>query len=298
MAKKAKTNRAKRDRRALKKRTERRQKQKRARQAAADAVAAANPRRIIRGARRMTPIGAWVESGWQEGVVARIVVAREMPSGNVLFAEFMADIRCLGVRDTRFYANLPREDFETEILPRLYSPDPPLEISNELANEIIWGAVEYAESLGFRPHRRFRDNQFALEPADALPRAAGVEFGYNGMPLYIPAPWDNYNQAAVVKTLINSVGLGNFLYQTPDGEIPDDVAEILGDAMDEMEEAEPTLSEFEQSLWVPGGVDAESGLWVPGMEGEDADIEEIAVPPREDAGGGQSAGALWTPGRD
>lgn len=299
MAKKAKNSGAK-QQRALKKRTARRQKQKRARRIAADAAAAANPRRIIRGARRMEPAGAWVESGWQQGVIPRVSLAREAQSGNLLFVECLVDIRCLGLLGARYYTSVPPEDLENEILPRLYSPDPPLEISHELANEIIWGAVEYAEGLGFPPHRIFRDVQFALEPADALPREAGVEFGYNGAPLYMPAPWDSdpNRQAAVVKTLINSVGLGNFIYQTADGDIPEEVVEILGEAIGEADAGAEALAE-DPSLWTPGGVDAESGLWVPGMGEEDA--EEAARGGGGEGGGGEqppSPGALWTPGRE
>ena len=292
MAKKAKNNRAK-QQRALKKRTVKRQKQKRARQAAADAVAAANPRRILRGARRLAPIGAWVESGWQEGVMAHVAVARSMPAGGLVFADYLLDIRCLGLLGSRYYTNVPPADFETDILPRLYSGEPPLEISHELANEIVWGAVEYAESLGFPPHRIFRDTQFALDPSDALPRSAGVQFGYNGVPLYIPAPWasDVDSQVAVIKTLMDSVGLGNFIYQTQDGDIPEEVAELLGEAMDEAEPAE--LVADDDPLWTPGGVDAASGLWIPGMD-------EEAAAGEDDGGDGEppSGGALWTPGRE
>ena len=297
MAKKAKSSGVKRERKALKKRSERKQKRKTARRMKAEAVSARNPRRVLRGARRLPTIGAWAQSGWQDGVVARVAVAREMSADAVLFVEYMVDIRCLGVRDSRGYTGVPMGEFEVAVLPRLYSPDPPLEISNELANEIIWGAVEYAESLGFPPHRSFRGTQFAIEPADALPRAAGLEFGYEGKPLYMPLPFDPRDEAADVKTLIDAVGLGNFIYQTPDGEIPDEVAEILGEALAKSELlAESGLLAEEPHLWTPGDVDEASGLWVPDT-GEFADADDD-----DDAGGesGRSSEspALWTPGRD
>lgn len=298
MAKKAKTNRAK-QQRALKKRTVRRQKRKRARQIAADAVAAANPRRIIRGARRMEPAGAWVESGWQDVVVTRLAVTREMQGGNLLFVEYLVDIRCLGLLGSRYYTNVPPEDLESEILPRLYRSEPPLAISHELANEIIWGAVEYAEGFGFPPHAIFRrDTQFALEAADALPRSAGVQFGYDGMPLYAPAPWDasGSRQAAVVKTLIDTAGMGNFIYQPPDEEIPQEVADILADAAGAADEPAASPLADDPELWMPGNVDESSGLWLPGMEGEEGEDYSL----RLDADGGEQppAGALWTPGRE
>ena len=296
MAKKAKGGGLKRERRALKKRTERKRKQKTARRMKADAAAAKNPRRIIRGARRLPTIGAWAQPGWQDGIVARVSVAREMPDSAVLFAEYMVDIRCLGVRGSRGYTGIPMDGFETEVLPRMYSAEPPLAISDELANEIVWGAVEYAEGLGFSPHRSFRETQFALEPADALPREAGLEFGYEGKPMFAPLPTDDLDQATVVKRLIDAVGLGNFIYETMYGEIPDEVAEILGDAMSAMSESELLVEE--PYLWTPGDVDEASGLWIPG-----ADEDDEAGAGEDSPAGGESersseSAVLWTPGRD
>lgn len=302
MAKKAKPNRAK-QQRALKKRTARRQKQKRARQIAADAVAAANPRRIIRGARRMEPAGAWIESGWQDVVITRLAVTREMQGGNLLFVEYLVDIRCLGLLGSRYYTNVPPEDLQSEILPRLYRSEPPLAISHELANEIIWGAVEYAEGLGFPTHPIFRrDTQFALEAADALPRSAGVQFGYDGLPLYAPAPWDaaGSRQAAVVKTLIDSVGMGNFIYQPPDDIIPPEVAAAITSAPGGTREAATSPLAEEPELWMPGNVDESSGLWLPGMDEEEGEGYEYVPRFVNDAAESEQppAGALWTPGRE
>lgn len=289
MAKKAKSGGLKRERRALKKRAERKRKQKTARRVRAQEAAAKKPTRVLRGARRLPPIGAWAQTGWQDGLVARVAVAREMSAGEVLFVEYMVDIRCLGVRDSRGYTGIPMDEFEVAVLPGLYSPDPPLEISNELANEIIWGAVEYAEGLGFAPHRSFRGTQFAIEPADALPREAGLEFGYEGKPLYVPLPFDPRDDAAVIKTLIDAVGLGNFIYQPPDGELPDDIVEILGDAL-----AKSELLVEEPPLWTPEDVDAGTGLWIPGAEEEAPDEREQLA----DTGRSEEAGTLWLPGRD
>ena len=297
MAKKAKGGGVKRERRALKKRTERKRKQRRARQIKAEEAAAKNPRRILRGARRMPTVGAWAQNGWQDTIIARISVAREMSAGEVLFAEYLIDTRCLGVRDSRGYTGVPADELETRILPERYAADPPIKISDELANEIIWGAVEYAESLGFAPHRGFRETQFAIEPADDLPRAAGLEFGYEGKPLFVPLPIDTLSQAFVIKTLIDSVGLGNFYYQTIDGEVPDEVAELLGDAFGATI-GDSELDVEEPPLWTPGDVDAATGLWIPGSDadaGEDDDDSPAAGAERERP---SESGVLWTPGRD
>ena len=294
MAKKSKGGGLKRERRALKKRTDRKLKQKRARRIKAEEAAAKNPRRILRGARRMPIIGAWAQTGWQDSIVARVGVAREMSPSAVLFAEYFVDTRCLGVRDSRGYTGIPADELETRILPERYHSVPPIRISDELAHEIIWGAVEYAQSLGLPPHRGFRETQFALEPADALPREAGLEFGLQGKPFFVPLPFDTLSAVFVVKTLINSVGLGNFRYQTLDeSPPPDEIAELLGDYLEEtIGESDPNVED--RSLWTPGEVDAASGLWIPGAD-EDAGEDDSP------AGGGErstESAVLWTPGRD
>ena len=92
------------------------------------------------------------------------------------------------------------------------------------------------------------------------------------------------------------MGLGNFIYQTPDGEIPDDVAEILGEALAESELlGESDLLAEEPHLWTPGDVDEASGLWVPDTgEHFDADDEDDGG----ESGRSSEGATLWTPGRD
>ena len=245
------------------------------------ASATINPRRLLRMARQMPVQGAWVQQGWQEQGFARVLIARIQPNDNILFGEYIVDYFCLGVKDSSTASNIRSDLFFNEVIPRLYSGTPPLGIEADLAHEVIWGAVEYARELGFEPHRNFRDSQRVLDPPDALPRAGAIDFGYQGRPLYIPAPDDN--QAGVIRRLIESVGLGNFYYM-PRGDVPEEVAELL-----RVEQPEETP---DSEIWTPelqrqGGVDAQSGLWVPGQQPEPAASEAEQ--------GEQSL--IWTPGR-
>ena len=225
--------------------------------------------------------GAWVQPGWQDKGVARVVLARTQPTDSVTFGVFIVDLLCTGVKDTSYAVNVAPDAFDNEALPQLYGGDPPVEISEELAHEIVWGSVEYSGSLGLRPHVKFRESQQILEQPDALPRTGGVQFGYRGRPLYVPGPTDN--QVAVLRSLIETVGLGNFYY-LPQGEVPADVAELLGIDTDEGPES--------PSLWTPdgearpGAVESGSGLWVPGQPPESAQGQDAS---------GESA--IWTPGR-
>ena len=276
MARKTKRNQHKKQQRALRKRTQR--KQRIARRQSQEAVRE-TPARILRRAREMPVEGAWVQEGWQERGVAIVVLARTNSSDNVVFGEYVVDYLCTGVKDTAFATDVSPDVFDNEVIPRLYGGVPPTAIAADLAHEIVWGAVEYAETLGLRPPSAFRQSQRILDAPDALARSGVVQFGYQGRPAYVPASQDN--QAAIITRLIDSVGLGNFYY-IPQGDIPDDVIDLLQIEQGEGEDDGAPLWTPEAQQQAPGSVDAGSGLWTPG---EQPASEQSDAP------------ALWTPGR-
>ena len=275
MAAKSKRNQHKKQQRALRKRTQRKQKMARRQ---SQEPQRETPARVLRRAREMPIEGAWVQEGWQERGAAVVVLARTNSSDNIVFGEYVVDYLCTGIKDTAFATNVSPEVFDNEVIPRLYGGIPPITAAVELVHEIVWGAVEYAETLGLRPPSAFRQSQRILEAPDALSRPDVVVFGYQGRPAYVPAPQDN--QAAIITRLIDSVGLGNFYY-IPQGDIPDDVIDLL--------QIEPGEGDEDGApLWTPegqqtpGSVASDSGLWTPG---EQAASEQSEAP------------ALWTPGR-
>ncbi len=266
-------NQHKKQQRALQKRAKRKQKLSRRQ---AQTPVPDSPRRLLRTARRMPVEGAWVQQGWQEGGTAQVLIARAQPNDDILFGAYLVDYLCTGIKYTSHAVNLSGEVFLNETIPNLYTGTPPLDISENLAHEIIWGAIEYAESLGFEPHRNFRESRRILEPADALPRGGAVEFGYQGKPLYIPAQEDN--QAAIIRKLIDTVGIGNFYY-LPRGDIPEEVADLL--------QIEETDDAPESEIWTPGSeapgnMESQSGLWVPGQQPSEQEQPEQPL--------------IWTPG--
>ena len=267
----------KKQQRALQKRVKRKQKldRKRAREPVKD-----TPRRLLRRSRLMPLEGAWVQRDWQQQGEARVLVARAQPSDDLLIANFAVDYLCTGIRLSSYAANVDRDTFWKESLPRLYDGEPPSTISEAIANEIIWGSVEYADNLGFRPTSSFRETQYILQPDGALPTSGTIEFGFDGRPVYIPYSHDN--QLAIIRRLIDAVGPDGFAY-VPRGEIPDEVADLI--PLDEIEDFD-VLDE----LWVPdvglGDTDQQSGLWLPGQESEPDEADDE----REEK-------SLWVPGR-
>jgi hypothetical protein len=83
--------------------------------------------------------------------------------------------------------------------------DQPLKAPVELARHLVFGAVDYARSLGFEPAPSFGETTSHLGPWDG-PSAIG--FGREGKPFYIQGPHDNADR--IMKTLERTIGRDNF----------------------------------------------------------------------------------------
>jgi hypothetical protein len=77
----------------------------------------------------------------------------------------------------------------------------------ELAQDLVFGAVDYARSLGFDPHRDF---SLAAPHLGTWQPPGRIRFGRDGMPYFQQGPYDNPNR--VMRTLDRSVGPGNYQF--------------------------------------------------------------------------------------
>lgn len=180
------------------------------------ALRQASPLFHIRQARNYPLEGCWINEGWQEGGLATIVVARRQPNGDIVYGCYLVDVFCLGVKNAFCNADIPISQFRREVLPKAVYGDTPQPISAALANEIIYGAIEYAAQWGFRPHRDYKQAQLILDPPDAHEKSGKVEFGKDGKPLYISGPYDNPD--ALLRQLNRTAGEGNYDYLMRIGE--------------------------------------------------------------------------------
>jgi hypothetical protein len=89
-----------------------------------------------------------------------------------------------------------------------------------LVAKIIREAIAYADSLGFKPHRDYR--QAAPILGDADPDACEIEIplGKDGKPLYISGPYDNVQ--GIMRRLERAVGPDGFSYVVGLGGPPDE----------------------------------------------------------------------------
>ena len=82
-------------------------------------------------------------------------------------------------------------------------------IEYDLAHNLIYGAIAYAEGLGLRADRDWALSKFVLAQREEVPQME-IEFGKNGRPFFISGPYDN--TAMILETLNRTVGPGNFEY--------------------------------------------------------------------------------------
>jgi hypothetical protein len=165
---------------------------------------------ILTGRARSLPIGeCWLSDNWQEGGLATIVIAREHVTGNLTLGIYLVDIFCLGVKNAHYWFNTSKEEY-LDLIKRVANAHGGVSKTDyETVHTLIFGAIDYAESLGFKPHKDWEIAQFILMPRNAVePR--DWKFGKEGKPFFISGP--NDNSMSVMNKLNQSLGAGNFDY--------------------------------------------------------------------------------------
>ena len=142
------------------------------------------------------------------GGLAQIFVTR-VEGNQYLVGSYLVDYWCLGVKNALAPRKLNRTKYEA-MVEKAYSKfhQDYREITLEQAQAIIFGAVEYAQELGLKPHRDWSKAKDHLgQPSENL---LPIEFGRQGKPFYVSGPYDNPDK--IVAKLRETVGDGNFDY--------------------------------------------------------------------------------------
>jgi len=154
---------------------------------------------------------AGIELDMSEGVggFAQVIVARQ-DRNRIVSAAYLVDYWCLGVKDVVPPDSNGKSGYERfkQLCTNQFN-EPFSNISLEQAQSIIYGAVDYARSLGLEPSRDFdKKAQMHLgpKPETLIP----IEFGKDGKPFYFSGPYDNAEK--IIKTLTATVGPDNFHY--------------------------------------------------------------------------------------
>jgi len=139
-----------------------------------------------------------------------VFVARYV-SNRFRVCTYLVDYWCLGVKDAIPPRQMDRTKYEA-FLRNIYHmyPDGYAEITLKQAQDIVFGAVAYADSLGLKPHADFAA---AREHLGEWSGQTDIEFGRDGKPCFIAGPYDNANM--IMRTLSQSSAANNFDFISP-----------------------------------------------------------------------------------
>lgn len=164
----------------------------------------------IRKARNYPIIECFITAGWEEKGMANIFISRMKPEHDFVVGIYLIDFWCLGLKDTACRIDVTH----AEIMESIENKGEKFElISSNRAHSIIYGAIDYAEKLGFKPHSDFKYTRLILNPREEFDLDKTIEFGKDGKPCYFAGPYDTQDRInKILATLTENVGEGNFNY--------------------------------------------------------------------------------------
>jgi len=140
------------------------------------------------------------------GGLACVLLARRERASRATVCGFLVDVYCLGVKNVIGPLGMGTGSLDAYRRQYFSAFDRPgLPVPIELAQQVVYGAIGYARTLGFEPPDDFAPAAAYLgEPTTPAP----IRFGRDGTPWYIAGPYDN--PRAVLDTLSTTAGPGNF----------------------------------------------------------------------------------------
>jgi hypothetical protein len=170
-------------------------------------------------------VECWVSTGWSIGLtvsdhldwpdieadadgpsgVACVLVARRASRRQLSVCGYLVDVFCLGVKNALGPRVMPERDLlKFRLLFFSAYPAAPLAAPFEMAQHLVFGAVEHARGLGFQPHPDF---DAAPDHLGQWTGSSAITFGNDGSPYYVEGPYDNAGH--VLATLRRTVGPDN-----------------------------------------------------------------------------------------
>jgi hypothetical protein len=144
---------------------------------------------------------------WKSGV-GSLAIARRESEGQLVFAVFLVDVYCLGVKNA-FWKAGTQHDYD-DLIRRLNETQKMAAIAPACLVKIVQGAVEYAKSFGLPPHPDFRHAARLLAGIDPSACPEQFTFGRNGKPFYVQGPHESSAEAQAIIARIQAAG-GHYL---------------------------------------------------------------------------------------
>ncbi|MDR0507033.1 MAG: hypothetical protein LBH32_09500 [Dysgonamonadaceae bacterium] len=169
---------------------------------------------ICQKSRNLPIVSCMINEKWKENGEADIAIVRQHAGGNLTICLYLVDLQCLGLKDTSYFFNISPFIWE-EKFAKFNESMKHIDVPYDLVHNIIYAAIEYAESYGFTPHPDFdRITSFFLEEdTDDIPLIHIECGGKDGNPLYV---YTGYETPARAKQILNhlkaTAGEGNYNY--------------------------------------------------------------------------------------
>jgi hypothetical protein len=171
-----------------------------------------SPENYIRQkARNLALYECLVNKDWEDGKMANIIVARVHANGNMTVGLYLVDLLCLGVKDTQYFFNMPAYEYD-ELVAKMEDAYGLLKIPYDLAHNIVFAGVVFAEEYGFKPHKDFNSITINIleEDTDDID-LIDIECGMEGKPCFVKGPDDSSARINQIATqLERTAGIGNF----------------------------------------------------------------------------------------
>jgi hypothetical protein len=166
----------------------------------------------LKGAAKWRVVQALEGDGLFDSGIGYMVIAREDGAGKLVFAVFLVDAYCLGVKDA-FWRTGTREEF-AEMIEQMEARKTMSPIAPERLVKIIKGAIDYAQGLDLSPHPDYRHASLLLEGIDPSTCADPISFGRDGKPFYVQGPYESADVAAAIAKRVQAAA-GHFVIGGP-----------------------------------------------------------------------------------
>ena len=177
------------------------------------ALTPSSPQAILRHARTYPLYECLISDNWnkkEHSGLVEVLIARKQPDDTICFGVYLIDVYCLGLKNTFAEADFSRGRYLSDIRNKIFRAGKPVECSLELAQQMIYQSIEYAQQFGFEPQKDFALSQYLLTPRGELEEPYDLTFGKDGKPFFINGPHDNVPR--ILRQLEKTAGPGNYDY--------------------------------------------------------------------------------------
>lgn len=176
-------------------------------------------------------VGCWISRQWSNGLsitdrpadwiddtdqpplaigagLASILVVRAHNATELSGCGYLVDTYCQGVKNAVPPSIIDRHDLAAFVADFYAAYDtPPLAAPLALVQDLVFGAVDYARTLGLDPHPDFYQARAHL---GAWQPPSRITFGHNGKPHFQQGPYDDPGR--IIRTLNRTIGQDNYHY--------------------------------------------------------------------------------------